>query len=286
MLKRISTMLLAVLMILSFTICYATMVMAETKQGGEQFGESKGEAGPQTGEVGPLKENICKNPKLCDSIEIDLLSQLAAAKVPVYLPPDKPGKVDKEYKASLAMGLVVVDALASTINKDKKNLLEYAGLMQGYGKKLGVSAETMGTYKKITEAAGKDQWKELGVLLYEYKDGMINDLEKNNKKPLASLAMIAGGLEGVYITAKSVDANYSEAGAKLLCDPNLISYCKSYLAAVTPELKNQTEVKAIEAAIPNLEKAMTELQAKNYAKGDIQKILNVVAPLHKAIVGK
>ena len=74
MFKKISTMLLAVLMILSLTICYATLVMAETKQEGQQFGESKGEAGPQTGEAGPLKENICKNPKLCDSIEIDLLS--------------------------------------------------------------------------------------------------------------------------------------------------------------------------------------------------------------------
>ncbi|MEJ2092775.1 MAG: hypothetical protein P8X65_11345 [Syntrophobacterales bacterium] len=229
MFKRISTMMLAVLMILSLTICYATMVMAETKQEGQQFGESRGETGPQTGEAGPLKANICKNPKLCDSIEIDLLSHLAAAKVPVYLPTEKPGKVDKEYKASLALGMVVADALAGIINKDKKGFLGYAALIQDYGKQLGVSAETMGGYKKITEAAGKDQWKELGVLLYEYKDGMVNDLDKNNKKPLASLAMIAGGLEGFYITAKSVDANYSESGAKLLNNPDLITYCQSCL---------------------------------------------------------
>lgn len=61
--------------------------------------------------------------------------------------------------------------------------------------------------------------------------------------------MLAGGLGGLYITAKSADANYSEAGAKLLNDQNLITYCKNYLAALTPELKNQSEVKAIVAAL-------------------------------------
>jgi hypothetical protein len=286
MFKKISTMLLAVLMILSLTICYATMVMAETKQEGEQFGQTEGEDQPQTGEEAPLKENICKNPKLCDSIEIDLLSSLTRAKVPVYLPTEKPGKVEKAYKASLAMGMAVADALAGVINKDKKNFLEYAALVQDYGKQLGVSTETMGAYKKITEAAGKGQWKDLGVLLYEFKDGMINDLDKNNKKPLASLAMIGGGLEGLYITAKSVEANYSEAGAKLLNNPDLITYCKSYLAAVSPELKSQPEVKAIAATMPDLEKAMVNLEDNNYAKAEVQKILKLATPLHKAIMGK
>jgi flagellar basal body-associated protein FliL len=77
--KKIFSMLVAVLVMLSFTFCYSTLALAEKKQEGEQFGQTKEEATPQTGEAGPLKENICKNPKLCDSIEIDLLNNLSQA---------------------------------------------------------------------------------------------------------------------------------------------------------------------------------------------------------------
>jgi hypothetical protein len=285
MFKKISTLLLSVLVIVSVTLYFSTLALAEKKQEGEQFGQTKGEATPQKGEAGPLKENICKNPKLCDSIEIDLLNSLSQAKVPVLLPETQAAKTDKDYQAAINMGAAVADALASIAKKDKDTFLKNVSQAQEFGKQLGVSEKVMGKFKDITAAAEKKQWDKLGMLLYEFKDGMINELNESNKKPLASLAMLSGGVEGFYITAKSVNGKYTPKCAELLKSPDLVTYIKTYMEDLTPELKDQSGIKAFSGSVPELEKTLSELQAKKCGQAEVKNILDLATSMRQDLLG-
>jgi len=262
-----------------------TFAAAQGKADNQQFGATKEEPAPKAGKTGPLRDNICRNPKLCDSMEIDLLDSLHKKKVPVFLPEAKPGKAETEYQASLNLGIAVADALASVTNQDKQNFLKYAAMVRDYGKKLGVSEAALGKYTQITQEAEKNQWDKLGISLYEFKDGIINELTEKNQKPLAALAMVSGGLEGLYIAAQSVDGKYSEAGAKLLNSKDMLAVCQTYLGTLSPEVKGQPGVKAIGSALPELEKLMAGLEANKYAQGDVKNLLNAVASLRKNLLG-
>lgn len=204
--------------------------------------------------------------------------------MPVVLPETKAAKTDKDYQAALNLGAVVADALASITKKDKDNFLKNVSQAQEFGKQLGISEKAMGKYQEITAAAEKSQWDKLGLLLYEFKDGMINELNKN-KKPLASLAMISGGVEGFYITAKSVNDQYSADGAKLLNNTDLVSYFKTYMGNLSPELKGQAGIKAFSEALPKLEKTMSELQAKECGQADVKTIFELAAAMRKDLLG-
>lgn len=284
--KKCPRYLLATLLTLSLITCSSTFGLATEKTEKQQFGKTAEEPTPKGGDIGPLKANICQNPKLCESIDIDMLSSLAAKQIPVFIPEPQPGKGDKEYQTALYLGGAVADALASIIGKDKPKFLKYAAMIQGYGKKLGVSGKALDKYKELTDAAGKDQWRKLEVLLYELKDEMVNELSGKNKKPLISLAMVSGGLEGLFLTAKSVDDKYSEEGAKLLNNKDLVGFCNNFLGALTSETKTQPEIKAISAALPNLEKMMAKLEANNYAQGDVKELYQALAALRKTIKGE
>ncbi len=285
MVKKSPHILLSALVILSLIVCTSPLAMAQDAKKIKQYGITKDKIAAEKGEKGALKKNICIDPKLCDSIEIDLLNSLGEMKVVVFLPETKLGKADKESQAALHLGVAVADALASVTKKDKKNFLKNAALVQKYGKQLGISANTLGKYKAITAAADKDQWDKLGLRLYEFKDGMINELNAKNKKALASLAMMSGGLEGFYIAAKSVSDKYSEKGAQLLDNQDLIPYLKNYMATLPPELKNQPGVKALAASMPKLEKLMAGLEANKYSQADVKKIVALAAAMRKNLTG-
>lgn len=282
--KKIFSMLLAVVVMLSFVFYYSRVALAETRTEAEQYGQVKGEAAPQTGEVGPLRENICKNPKLCDSLEIDLLTHLNQAKVPVLLPDTMAGKTDKDYQAALNFGALVADALASIAKKDKESFQKYAGQAQELGKQLGISEALMGRSQKFAAVAEKKQWDKLGLSLYEFKDGVINELNEKDKKGPASLAMISGGLEGFYIAAQSVEAKYSPKGAELLDNPDLITYLKSYGDELSPELKQEAGIKAFGDQVSELEKAMNELRASNYKQAEVKKIYDMTGTMRKNLL--
>jgi hypothetical protein len=123
------------------------------------------------------------------------------------------------------------------------------------------------------------------VLLYKFKDGMINELNESNKKALASLAMLSGGVEGFYITANSVNAKYTPKGADLLNNSDLVTYIKTNMADLTPELKNQDEIKAFSGSVPELEKTMGALEAKKCGQADVKKIVDLAGSMRKDLLG-
>jgi hypothetical protein len=239
----------------------------------------------EEGELGPVKENICKNPKLCESIEIDLLSSLQSSKLTPYLPKAQATASTQDYQVALNLGIVVTDALSAVIGKDKTAFLQYAGIMKDYGKKLGISETVLGKYKQMDEGANKGEWVKLETLTYEFKDAITTELNAQKKQGLAALAMVAGGLEGLYIEAQSLKKNFSKTAAAALHNPGLFDYLNKYMNSLDEALKAKEEIKAIKAALPQIGKILNQPKTYEYSTQDVEELVKILEPLRKAILG-
>jgi hypothetical protein len=250
----------------------------------EQHSKTKFPQKHPEGELAPVRENICKNPKLCESIEIDLLSSLQSAKVPPYLPKTQATDSIQDYQVALHLGIVVTDALSAIIAKDKTAFLQYAGMMKDYGKKLGVSATVLGKYDQLVDGANKGEWVNLETLTYEFKDAITGELNTQKKQGAATLAMVAGGLEGLYIEGKSLEKNFSKTTADFLHNPGLYGFLNQYLNSLDETLKAKAEVKAIMASMPKIGKILNQPKTYEYSKEDVEELVKILEPLRQAIL--
>jgi hypothetical protein len=247
----------------------------------KQFGEIKGSKVVTEGEPGPVKENICKNPKLCESLEIDLLDALQKSKIPVVVPESKATAATVDYKVALNLGAVVTDGLAAIISKNKAALLKTMAIINEDGKKLGISEGVLTKYHTmISDMANKGSWTKLESTIYEFKDQMSTELTDKKKQDNATLAMVAGGLEGLYILAKSVDKKFSQKGANLLHNKEMGKYLEKYMQSLSEDVKGKDETKAIITALPKIDKILSKTSS-SYTQKDVKELSDILEPLHK-----
>lgn len=247
----------------------------------KQYGQVKGTKVVTEGEVGPVKENICKNPKFCESLEIDLLDSLQKSKIPVMIPKFKATGAAADYQVALNLGAVVTDGLAASINKNKADLLKIAAIINEDGKKLGVSEAVLTKYHTmIAEMANKGLWSKLGATLYEFKDTMSTELNEKKMQDNASLAMVSGTLEGLYIMAGSVDKKYSPGNAQLLHNTVIAEYLEKYMQSLSEGMKGKDEIKAITAALPKIGQILGKT---SFVHKDVKELIDILEPLHKGM---
>jgi hypothetical protein len=54
---------------------------------------------------------------------------------------------------------------------------------------------------------------------------------------------------------------------------------------LTPELKNQAGIKAFSGSVPELEKTMSQLQARKCSQADVETIFDLAASMRKDLLG-
>lgn len=272
--KQIFAVLLSLVMIVAF----ANLALAAEK---EQFGSVEGTKVAPEPETAPVKRNICKNPKLCESLEIDLMNNLQKAKISASLPGLQATTATQEDKVALNLGVVVADALGVILNKDKAAFLKCVGMVNDYAKKLGTPQPVINKYSNLAEAANKGEWDKLGCMIYNYKDEIIAGLCGKSEDD-ANLSMVSGALEGLFILAKSVDNQFSPESAELLRNKDVIQVLNSY--TLSEGAKAKADVKAIFAALPQLYKIIDKPKDYKYTQGDAKEILKIYEPLRKSII--
>jgi hypothetical protein len=137
----------------------------------------------------------------------------------------------------------------------------------------------------LVAEANKGEWVKLETLTYEYKDAITGELNTKKKEGAAALSMVAGGLEGLYIEAKSMEKNFSKTTADYLHNPGLFDYLNKYMRSLEEGLKAKGEVKAIAGALPQIGKILNQPKTYEYTKKDVEELVKVLEPVRLAILG-
>jgi hypothetical protein len=209
---------------------------------------------------------------------------LTEAKVPIYLPELEPTTSTQDYKVALNCGTAVIDALACIYNEDQTALLRYMGMTYDYAKKLGVPETVLRELGGITAAMNQGDQKKALHLSSNFGDQIVNELIKISKQDDASLALVAGDLEGLYITAKSVNNQFSPESAKLLRDVDFVKNQEKGLKNLSVGLQAKKEVKAIMAALPKIDKITNRPKNYTYIQTDVKELISICEPLRKTLL--
>ena len=147
----------------------------------------------------------------------------------------------EDYKVSLNLGISVADAVSSVVNEDKTKFLEYADIIHDYGQRLDVEEVILDKYTDIKNAVSQGQWKNVEDLIYDLKDDITEELNKEemDKKDEAVLAMVSGWLEGLYIVAKSLNKDFPEGAGTLLRNRDFVRYLSENLDTIDEDKKNK-----------------------------------------------
>jgi hypothetical protein len=209
---------------------------------------------------------------------------LRKAKVPIYLPELEPTTSTQDYKVALNFGIAISDALACIDNQDQTALPRYIGIVYGYGKKLGIPEIVLRKLGGITAAMDQGDWQKVSKLSDNFLDQVLTGIEKAGKKDEIFLALLAWNLEGIYITAKSVDNHFSPESAKLLRYDGVVKDQEGVVKSLSVGLQAKKEVKAIMAALPQINQIINRPENYTYTQTDVKKLISICEPLRKTLL--
>jgi hypothetical protein len=205
---------------------------------------------------------------------------LIKAKVPIYLPELEPTTSTQDYKVAFNFGIAACDTLACIYNQDQTAMPRYIGMVYDYAKKLGMPETVLRELGGITAAMNQGDWEKVFKLSDDFTNKVAEELEKAGKKDEALLAMVAWHLEGLYITAKSVNNRFSPESAILLRNADFVKY----MEALSVSLQTNKEVKAIMAALPKINQIINRPKNYTYTQTDAKELISICEPLRKTLL--
>jgi hypothetical protein len=220
----------------------------------------------------------------CTWYEAEMFDGLKKAKVPIYLPGLEPTISTQEYKIALNLGIASSYALACICNEDQAALPRYIGMIYDYAKILGTPETILSKLGGITAAMNRGDWEKVGDLSGKFGEEVLKALGKLGKKDDVILAVAASELEGLYITAKSVDHQFSPESAKLLRNPRFVKDQEGLLKDLSEGLKAKKEVKAIMAALPKIDQIINRPESYTYTQADVKELISICEPLRQTLL--
>ena len=225
------------------------------------FGE---EPSTQVTASAPLTAEEIAGAVKTDSLSIPTPGELLAAL-------NKLGKMDwsAKFRAPIAtsfpsraqmalnLGGLIADGYIAVEAEDAQQVKNLGKDILALGKSLGVSKEILDRGKSLAEFADTKQWdvlkEELEATQNEVKDAM----ENNKDSDLVILVTLGGWLRGTEVLSGWIAEHYTEAGAKLLRQPGIVSFLGSKLDAMPEKTKAEASVKKTQSKLKDIEAAVS-----------------------------
>jgi len=219
-----------------------------------------------------------------ESIEVDILTNLFEQGVPIYVPEHAKNNATADYKVALNLGIAVADAVSSVVMHDKEKFLKFAKTIYEYGEILDVEETILVKYNRITSNVSAEKWDEVETLLYDLKDDITRELFAGDMRDSATLAMISGWMEGLYIVARSLDINFSEDASRLMRDRDFVRYLSDHLQRIDKDLRESREIKALILALPEIDKVINKPISYTYTRDDVREVIRIYEPLRRLYI--
>jgi hypothetical protein len=158
------------------------------------------------------------------------------------------------------------------------------GMIYDYAKKLGIPETILRKLGGINAAMDQGDWQKALQLSAVFGEEVLKEIEKTGKRDDAILAWVAWNLEGLYITAKSVNNRFSPESAKLLRNPYFVEPPEEGLENLSVGWQAKKEVKAIMAALPKINQIINRPENYTYTQTDVKELISICEPLRKTLL--
>lgn len=186
-------------------------------------------------------------------------------------------------RIALLLGTVIADGFIAVQAEDAPAVKEIGQRVLGLAKGIGVGNSITPHAKAITEAADKRNWDNVRQELDRTQNSVQQAMNEVHDEKLSHLVSLGGWLRGTEVLTAVVNKRFSEDGAELLHQPDLLDYFEDRLRAM-PEF-NLKLLEDIQSALGEV-RPLVNVGDNRITASSVKRINEITARLDDAIVTK
>jgi hypothetical protein len=211
------------------------------------------------------------------------LNKLGGVNWREYVRNDKGTNFTERPRIALLLGAVIADGFIAVQAEDAPTVKEIGQRVLSLAKGIGVGNSITPHAKAITEAADKRNWKSVRQELDRTQNSVQQAMNEVHDEKLSQLVSLGGWLRGTEVLTTVVNKRYSEEGAELLHQPDLINYFERRLQGM-PEF-NLKLLQDIHAALIEV-RPMIDVGDAHISPASVKKINEITTRLGDSITKK
>ena len=187
---------------------------------------------------------------------------------------------------ALNLGGLIADGYIAIEAEDSAQVKNIGKDVLALAKVLGVSKDVLERSSSITGFAEMSQWDQLKEELEATQNEVKTAMSEATDTDLVTLITVGGWLRGVEAISSHVAGNYSEAGAKLLRQPGIVSFLNKNLEALPEKVRDDNSVKSARKKMAEIEKFIAFPLDKAPTAEDVKALSNLATEALKEISKK
>src|SRR3954451_10663154 len=163
------------------------------------------------------------------------LNKLGGVNWREYVRNDKGTNFTERPRIALLLGAVIADGFIAVQAEDAPTVKDIGQRVLSLSKGIGVSSSITAHAKAISEAADKRNWAGVRQELDKTQNSVQTAMNELHDEKLSQLVSLGGWLRGTEVLTAVVSKRYSQEGAELLHQPDLVTNFQSQLSSMPPE---------------------------------------------------
>ncbi len=244
-------------------------------------------------ETGRLPADQLAKAARSDSISIPTPGELFAAL-------EKPGKTNwsGQYRGPMPMtyrnraqialnlGGLIADGFIAVEAKDSQQVKNIGSDIIKLAKALGVSENLLRRGNSINEFAENDEWDTLQEELEATQNEVKSSMQSHSDQDLVILVSLGGWIRGTQVVSGVIMQNYDERSAKVLRQPALVSFMKSKINEISPQLRSEPLLKDVSEQLTGIEKLVSFPVGQAPSADEVRKVNEAVGKVMEKIESK
>jgi hypothetical protein len=214
----------------------------------------------------------------------DALNKLGTVNWREHVRTEKSANFMDRPRVALLLGTVIADGFIAVQAEDAPAVKEIGQRVQTLAKGIGVERSITSHAKAIIEAADKRKWQNVRQELDRAQKGVQQAMDELHDEKLSQLVSLGGWLRGTEVLTAVVSKRFSNEGAELLHQPDLLVHFQNQLQEM-PQNYDVPIVKQIQQALGEV-KPMIDVGNARISAASVKKINDITTRLDDGIVTK
>ena len=209
------------------------------------------------------------------------LNKLGSVNWHEYVRTGKGNNFTERPRIALLLGTVIADGFIAVQAEDAPAVKDIGQRVQTLARGIGVERSITQHAKAITEAADKRKWESVRQELDRTQNSVQQAMNEVHDEKLSQLVSLGGWLRGTEVLTAVVTKRYSQEGAELLHQPDLLAYFQTRLKGM-PEF-NVPIIREINEALVQV-RPMIDVGSARISAESVKKINEITTRLDYGIV--
>ena len=212
------------------------------------------------------------------------LNKLGTVNWKEHVRSDKGGNFTERPRIALLLGTVIADGFIAVQAEDAPTVKEIGQRVMALAKGIGVGNSITPHAKAIIEAADKRKWDNVRRELDSTQNSVQTAMSEVQDQRLSELVSLGGWLRGTSVLTAVVAKRYSQDGAELLHQPDLVDHFQVQLKMM-PQNYDVAIVRQIQTALVEV-KPLINVGNGQITAASVKKINEITTRLDHSIVTK